>query len=163
MSPTRPNAFLKFFYKAPLIMHKIGLGGWEKLIGAEWMLITTTGRKSGKRRETMVDVMDYDKTTDTYYIEAAYGIHADWYKNIQVNPVFEAQVGRRKFKARARILAEKDTGEVLVQFFRRKPAYTRSVMAMVGMKFEGEDELRELGKNLTLLAVEPTPHDHSAR
>ena len=155
MSPTRPNAFLKFFYKAPLIMHKIGLGGWEKLIGAEWMLITTTGRKSGKRRETMVDVMDYDKTTDTYYIEAAYGIHADWYKNIQVNPVFEAQVGRRKFKARAEELAENDTGEMLVQFFRRKPAYTRSVMAMVGMKFKDEDELREVGKNLTLLAVQP--------
>jgi hypothetical protein len=28
-------------------------------------------------------------------------------------------------------------------------------MAMVGLKFNSEDELRELGKNLTLLAVKP--------
>lgn len=155
MFEKRPNALLKFFFKMPLFMHKIGLGGWERLIGAQWMLITTTGRKTGKRREAMVDVMDYDKATDTYYIEAAYGSRADWFKNIKSNPVFEAQVGRRKFEARAEELAEQDTGEMLVQFFRRKPAYTRSVMAMVGMKFKDEDELREIGKNLTLLAVKP--------
>jgi len=150
-----PSGLLKFFFKVPLYVHKMGFGGWEKLIGAEWMLIATTGRKTGKRREAMVDVMDYDQSTDTYYIEAAYGARADWYRNIQSNPVFEAQVGRRKFHARAMPLSSTDTGEMLVQFFRRKPAYTRSVMAMVGMKFKDEDELRTLGSNLTLLAVQP--------
>jgi deazaflavin-dependent oxidoreductase (nitroreductase family) len=150
-----PGPFLKFFLKVPLYLHKMGLGGWERLIGAEWMLIATTGRKTGKRREAMVDIMDYDKAGDTYYIEAAYGARADWYKNIQNTPVFEAQVGRRKFHARAEALTSADTGEMLVQFYRRKPAYTRSVMAMVGMKFKDEDELRILGQNLTLLAVKP--------
>lgn len=150
-----PSGLLKFFFKVPLYVHKMGFGGWEKLIGAEWMLIATTGRKTGKRREAMVDVMDYDKSSDTYYIEAAYGARADWYRNIQSNPVFEAQVGRRKFHARATSLSSADTGEMLVQFYRRKPAYTRSVMAMVGMKFKDEDELRTLGSNLTLLAVQP--------
>ncbi len=127
------------------------------------MLIATTGRKTGKRRETLVDVMDYNPTTDTYYIEAAYGSHADWFKNIQANPLFNAQVGRRKFIAQAEILNEGDTGEILVQFFRRKPAYTRSVMAMVGMKFKDEDELRVLGKNLTLLVVKPQSPNRSSK
>lgn len=151
----RPNTLLKFFFKFPLLLHKMGFGGWERLIGAEWMRITTTGRKTGKRREAMVDVMDYERENDTYYIEAAYGSRADWYKNIMSNPDFDAQVGRRKFKATAKELDGKDTGEMLVRFYRRKPAYTRSVMAMVGMKFKNEDELREVGKNLTLLAVKP--------
>ena len=151
----RPSALLKFFFKVPLLMHKIGFGGWERLIGAQWMLITTIGRKTGKRRETMVDLMDYDKANDTYYIEAAYGARADWYKNIQSNPIFEAQVGRRKFKARAGALSTEGASEMLVQFYRQKPTCTRSVMAMAGMKFNGEYELREMGKNLTLLAVKP--------
>jgi len=151
----QPNRLLKFFFKVPVWIHKMGFGGWERLIGAQWMLITTTGRKTGKRRKTMVDVMDHDKTTDTYYIEAAYGAHADWYKNIQSNPIFEAQVGRRKFKARAGALTNEGAGEMLVQFYRQKPAYTRSVMAMAGMKFKDEDELRVIGKDLTLLAVKP--------
>ena len=151
----RPSALLKFFFKTPLLMHKLGFGGWERLIGAQWMLITTIGRKTGKRRETMVDVMDYSEANDTYYIEAAYGTRADWYKNIQSNPIFEAQVGRRKFKARAGALSTEGAAELLVRFYRQKPAYTRSVMAMAGMKFKDENELREMGKNLTLLAVKP--------
>ena len=151
----RPRRLLKFFFKVPVLLHKIGLGGWERLVGAQWMLITTIGRKTGKARDVMVDVMDYDKASDTYYIEAAYGARADWYKNIQKDPIFEAQVGRRKFKARAGALSTEGAGEMLVQFYRNKPAYTRSVMAMAGMKFKGEDDLRELGKNLTLLAVKP--------
>jgi len=151
----RPGPLLKFFLKFPVYLHKIGLGGWERLIGAEWMLITTVGRKSGKLRDTMVDVMDYNKATDTYYIEAAYGSRADWFRNIQANPRFEAKVGRRKFHATASPLESTDAGELMVQFYRAKPAYTRSVMAMVGMKFEGEDELRTLGSKLMLLAVHP--------
>ena len=151
----RPGTLLKFFFKVPLLMHEIGFGGWERLIGAQWMLITTIGRKTGKRRKTMVDVMDYDESNDTYYIEAAHGARADWYKNIQNNPVFEAQVGHRKFKARAGALTTEGAAELLVRFYRQKPAYTRSVMAMAGMKFKDETELRELGKNLTLLAVKP--------
>ena len=151
----RPNTFQKFFFKVPVWVHKMGFGGWERLVGAQWMLIAATGRKSGKRRETMVDVMHYDAATDTYYIEAAYGSRADWFRNIQANPHFEAQVGRRKFHASASPLTTGNAGEMIVQFFRRKPAYTRTVMAMVGMKFEGEDELRALGSKLTLIAVQP--------
>lgn len=146
---------MKIFFKIPVWIYKMGFTGWERLIGAQWMLITTIGRKSGKRRDAMVDVMDYDKATDTYYIEAAYGSRADWYRNIQSNPRFEAQVGRRKFHATATPLSNEDAGELMVRFYRAKPAYTRSVMAMVGMKFEGEEELRALGSKLTLIAVHP--------
>ena len=151
----QPNRFLKFFFKVPVWLHKMGFGGWERLVGAQWMLITTIGRKTGKRRDVMVDVMDYDKATNTYYIEAAYGAHADWYRNMQSNPIFEAQVGRRKFKARAGVLSTEGAGDMLVQFYRHKPAYTRSVMAMAGIKFKDEDDLRVIGKDLTLLAVTP--------
>jgi deazaflavin-dependent oxidoreductase (nitroreductase family) len=151
----QPSRLLKFLFKVPVWLHKMGLGGWERLVGAQWMLITTKGRKTGKLRHTMVDVMDYDKASDTYYIEAAYGARADWYKNIQANPIFEAKVGRRKFNARAGALTTEGASEMLVQFYRSKPAYTRSVMAMAGMKFKDEDELRSMGRNLTLLAVTP--------
>ena len=151
----RPGPALKFFLKFPVWLHRIGLGGWERIMGAEWMLLTTTGRKSGKPRQTMVDVMDYDKSTDTYYIEAAYGTRADWYRNIEANPLFEAKVGRRKFKARASALANERTADMLVKFYREKPAYTRSVMAMVGMKFQNEDELRAIASKLMLLAIQP--------
>jgi deazaflavin-dependent oxidoreductase (nitroreductase family) len=146
---------MKFLFKIPVWLHRIGLGGWEKLIGAQWMLITHTGRRSGKQYRSMVDVMDYDRSTDTYYIEAAYGTRADWYRNIQANPVFEARVGRRSFNARAVSLTSESTADMLLKFYREKPVYTRSVMAMVGLRFTGEDDLRAIASKLLLLAVTP--------
>jgi deazaflavin-dependent oxidoreductase (nitroreductase family) len=151
----RPNGLLKFFFKVPVWMYKIGFGGFERLIGAQWMLITHIGRKSGKQYDSMVDVMDYNKVTDIYYIEAAYGTHADWVRNIQASPNFAARVGRRKFTARATPLSNENAADMLVKFYREKPAYTRSVMAMVGVKFNGEEDLRALAPKLMLLAVKP--------
>lgn len=159
MNKQRPNTLLKVFFKIPLFVHKLGFGGWERLIGAQWMLITTIGRKSGKRRQAMVDVLLHDGQTDTYYVLSAYGSHADWVRNIQTNPRFEAQVRRRKFTARATTLSSKNAGEMLVQFYRLKPAYTRAVMNAAGMKFKDEDDLRTLGGRLLLLAVNPQTED----
>lgn len=151
----RPGLLLKFFFKLPVWLHKIGLGGWERLFGARWMLITTTGRKSGKSRATMVDVMDYDPDADTYYIEAAYGSRADWTRNIEAHPRFLAQVGRRKFQARLSALSGESAAELMVKFYRARPAYVRAVMAMVGIKFNGEQELRAFASQLMMYAVKP--------
>jgi deazaflavin-dependent oxidoreductase (nitroreductase family) len=159
MNRQRPSALLKIFFRIPLFLHKLGFVGWERIIGAQWMLITTIGRKSGKRRQAMVDILLHDGQTDTYYILSAYGSSADWVRNIQTNPRFEAQVGRRKFTARATTLSEESAGEMLVQFHRRKPAYTRAVMNAAGMKFKNEDDLRRLGGRLLLLSVTPQVKD----
>lgn len=150
----RPRGFLKFFFKFPLILHRLGLVWWiEKFTGAQWMLITTTGRKSGKPRQVMVDVMKYDKETDTYYVEAAYGVRADWVRNIQANPVFHGQVGRRKFKARAVELTAGEGEEMLVAFYRKVPKYARAVMSLGGLKVNDEAELRQMARKLVLLAI----------
>ncbi|HRQ23576.1 MAG TPA: hypothetical protein PLF42_09155, partial [Anaerolineales bacterium] len=69
------------------------------------------------------------------------------------------QVGRRKFSARATTLSSENAGEMLVQFYRLKPAYTRAVMNAAGMKFKDEDDLRTLGGRLLLLAVNPQTED----
>jgi deazaflavin-dependent oxidoreductase (nitroreductase family) len=159
MNRQRPCALLKVFFKIPLVVHKLGFGGWERLIGAQWMLITTIGRRSGKPRQAMVDVLLHNGQTDTYYILSAYGSRADWVRNIQANPHFEAQVGRRKFTARASTLSSEDAGAMLVEFYRLKPAYTRAVMNAAGMKFNDEDDLRAIGGRLLLLAVNPQTED----
>ncbi len=152
----RPRGFLKFFFKFPLILHRLGLVWWiEKFSGAQWMLITTTGRKSGKPRQVMVDVVDYDKEADTFFVEAAYGQRADWVRNIQVNPDFRAQVGRRKFPARAEFLPPEIAEEKMIALMRRAPRYAKAVMALGGLKYKDEAELRALSRKMLLLAIKP--------
>jgi len=150
-----PRGWLKFFFKIPVYVARMGFAGWERLIGVEWMLLTTIGRKSGKKRYSMVDVLVHDKDTDTYFIEVGFGKNSDWYCNIQASPVFEAQVGRRKFHATAEALPRERTADVMVDFVRRRPEYARSVMKLVGIIFTTEDELRNMASHWMLLAIHP--------
>lgn len=163
----RPRDLLKLFFKMPLYLHKFGLVRWiEKFSGAQWMLITTTGRKSGKPRQVMVDVMKHDKDSDTYYVEAAYGARADWVRNIKANPVFHGQVGRRKFAARAVEWTPDEGEEMLVAFYRNLPKYARVVMSLGGLKVKDETELRALTRKMLVVAIKPQycqPHLCSER
>ena len=152
----RPSGWLKIFFKMPVLFARMGFAGWERLFGLEWMLLVTIGRKSGKKRYTMVDVLLYDRETDTYFIEVGFGKNSDWYQNIRGNPNFEAQVGWRRFRAVAEELPRDKAGDVMVNFFRRRPAYSKSIMKMIGIPLTTEEELRKMVLNYcTLLAVHP--------
>ncbi len=150
-----PRGWLKYFFKVPVYVARMGFAGWERLIGVEWMLLTTVGRKSGKKRYTMVDVLLHDKDKDTYFIEVGFGKNSDWYRNILANPAFEAQVGRRKFHAIAEELPRERTADVMVNFVRRRPAYSKSVMKLVGITYTTEEELRKMAFHWMLMAVHP--------
>jgi deazaflavin-dependent oxidoreductase (nitroreductase family) len=152
----RPRGWLKLFFKIPILFARMGFAGWEHLFGLEWMLLITTGRKSGKKRYSMVDVLLYDRESDTYFIEVGFGKCSDWYQNIRANPLFEAQVRRHRFSAAAEELPQQKAGEVMVNFVRRRPAYSRSIMKMVGIPFTTEEELYGIAlQYCTLLAVHP--------
>jgi len=150
-----PRGWLKLFFKIPVVVARCGLSGWERLIGVEWMLLTTIGRKSGKKRHAMVDVLLYEKESDTYFIEAGFGKRSDWYRNIQAHPVFEAQVGRRKFLATAEMLPSERSADVMLNFIQRRPKYAESVLKMVNIKFTSEEEFRRMAAQWVLLSVRP--------
>jgi len=153
--PNPPRGLLKFFFKIPVVMARMGFAGWERLIGVEWMLLTTIGRKSGKKHFSMVDVLLHDGKSDTYFIEVGFGKRSDWYRNIQAQPDFEAQVVRRKFRATAEALPCEKTADVMVEFVRKRPTYAKSVMKMVNITFTNEEELRRMASQWMLLAVHP--------
>jgi len=150
---TPPRGLLRLFMRAPVFFARLGFAGWEGIVGLRWMLITTTGRHSGKKRFAMVDVQYYEKETDTYFIEAGFGTHSDWYRNIQAHPIFKAQVGRRSFQATARLLPPEKAGEIILEYARQHKVYTWIVLHIVGT--DPKQQLRELAEKGVFLAVQP--------
>ncbi|MFI0406452.1 nitroreductase family deazaflavin-dependent oxidoreductase [Actinomadura sp. 3N508] len=70
--------------------------------GTVTLLLTTTGRRTGKERTTP---LIYQLDGDAHVIVASKGgddDHPLWYKNIQANPEVKVQVKGDKFTARAR-------------------------------------------------------------
>lgn len=80
--------FFKQFNRFMLLMWRLGLGSYVG--GNRWsgyiMVITHTGRKSGRRRRTPVN---YALVDGDLYCLAAYGRRADWYRNLVAQPAVE--------------------------------------------------------------------------
>jgi len=76
------------------------LGG-KFLHGAPVMLLTTTGRKSGKRRTSPLLYMRDGENVVCVASKGGMPRHPLWYRNLQANPEVEIQIGTevRRMKA----------------------------------------------------------------
>lgn len=76
------------------------LGG--KLRGVPCLMLTTTGRKSGRKRTTPLMFLKDGMNT---VVVASYGgspQHPSWYRNLVANPEAEVQIGREQKRVAAR-------------------------------------------------------------
>jgi deazaflavin-dependent oxidoreductase (nitroreductase family) len=91
---------MKNIQKIHRVLYAIGLG---PLVGRIILLLTTTGRRSGKKRVTP---LQYEMIGADYYLGAARGVKADWVRNIQTNPQVEVRVGAKHFQGIAEIITD---------------------------------------------------------
>ena len=117
VSQDAPGPVFKWLFKIPVLQYKLGLG-W--LTGKYVLLLTTTGRKSGKLRYTPLEYI-YDKENDRYRIAAGWGGKTDWFRNIRANPNVHVRVGRRGFDAVAEIASDRDVAEYMMMVSSRHP------------------------------------------
>jgi len=139
-------------------MYNIGIQGWERLIGVQFMKITTKGRRTGKHHSVLVDVIEHDSENDVYYVSSAYGAGADWVKNIRANPVFDVQVGKRRFKAKTQHVSGEIGSELLMRYIDMHGDYVKGLYKMMGVDLDviSDDELRDMLTKEMVLAIEPS-------
>ncbi|WP_420643327.1 nitroreductase family deazaflavin-dependent oxidoreductase [Candidatus Leptofilum sp.] len=136
----------KFFYR-------IGLGG---LMGKRFLLLNHIGRKSGKPRQTVLEVVNYQKATDTFFIASGFGKKSDWYLNILAQPQVDIQIGWRKLAVTAVPLTPHQSGEAMVDYARRHPTAAKNLGKLIGYNASTEADYRNLGHNfLPFIALEP--------
>ena len=87
--------FAKLMFKLPINLWRLGLG---PLTGKLFLVVTTTGRKTGLSRRTMVE---YYKMDGKKYAPCAFGGRANWYQNILADPHVTVQSadGTERMKA----------------------------------------------------------------
>ena len=148
----RPGRLLRTLFRLPLVLYRLGLGSLMPL----QILLTTVGRRTRRHYKVVVDIIEYDKTKDTYYISAAYGTRSGWYLNLRAHPIVQAQIGRRKFAVRTVTLPIDEAEEILVRFSRRHPRYMRVMMRVVGVRMSwSEENVRALALKTPVIACAP--------
>jgi len=142
---------MRWIYRAPVVLYRMGLGG---LMFGQVML-TTVGRKSGRPRRAVVDVLKHDAASGTYYVVSAYGASSNWYRNLEANPEVRVQVGWRRFAARAIPLPEQEAEEIFLDFWRRHRLYVRTMFRLIGLRVATEEEARAAAGELKVVAIRP--------
>lgn len=152
--PQPPEGLLKLVYRAPIYFYHARLG-W--LLGGRFLLLNHVGRKSGLPRQAVVEVVDYDKASDTYFIASGYGRRSQWFKNLQAQPEVTIQVGRRQLAVKADILDPAASGEAMVQYAQRHPTAAQNLVKLIGHDIDGsEDDYRRLGETaVPFIALRP--------
>ena len=91
--------------------------------GTQTLILTTTGRRSGKERQTP---LIYGRHGDDYLVVASKGgtpEHPDWYFNLEANPEVDIQVRGDKMHGRARTATPEEKSELWQIMTKEWPDY----------------------------------------
>ena len=153
-----PKGLTRLFWRAPIWIYRLGLGG---LIKSRMLLLHHTGRRSGLPRQNVLEIVDYDKVNDTYYVAAGFGKKSDWYLNILEQPAVTIVVGREEKAVTAVALSPDLSGAAMVEYSKRNPKAAKGLMRICGYEVDGSDEdYLELGHDyIPFIALQPRVND----
>lgn len=135
----------------PQLLYKLGFG---RIYGRLVLLLTTTGRKSGKPHVTP---LQYEEIDGAFYIGAARGQQADWFRNIVANPHNVVQVKSRRFRG----VAEPITDPVRIADFlalrlQRHPRMVGAILQIAGLPSKpSRAQLEEYASNRAMVVIRP--------
>lgn len=149
----RPAGLQRLFVRAPLWLYRLRLG-W--LFGERLLLLNHTGRKSGRPRQAVIEVLRHDRAADAYIVASGWGERADWYRNILSTPRVSIVVGRRYLAALARRLPQEEAARELADYAGRHPtAFRRLSQLMVGEALAGDPAACErLARAVPVIALQ---------
>jgi len=148
-----PRGLVRLGFRLPIWFYRLGLGG---LLGTRFLLLTHTGRRSGLPRRTVLEVIRYDRESETFVVAAGFGPGSDWYRNVRRDPRVTVQCGRRKWEMVATFLTPAQAGEELLNYYHRHPLALRELTRFMGYRLDGsEADVRALGQLLSMVAFRP--------
>lgn len=148
-----PRGLARLVWRAPIWLYRFGLGG---LLGERFLLINHIGRKSGKMRQAVVEVVYQDKQTGAFMVASGFGEQADWYKNLMVHPQVSIQVGRKRMNAHAKRLPAPQAAEALLNYHQRHPTALRTLAKILGYQIDGsQEDIRFLAGVIPIVSFTP--------
>lgn len=127
-------------------------------MGGRFLLLTHIGRRSGLKRQTVIEVVSHDESAGITYVAAAWRDQSDWYRNIQQDPIVGVQVRNRRFQARAEEVSSQEAEARLWDYAQEHPtAFRELVMVMLGERLPPNKETcRKVAESVPVISLTPT-------
>lgn len=148
-----PRGLLRLAFRVPIWFYRAHLG---RLLGYRFVLLTHTGRKSGLPRQTVLEVVRYDKSTGACIVASGWNTKSDWFQNVTANPIIVIQIGNHCSAATAKRLSPDAGAKELLDYSRRHPLALGELVKFMGYRLDGtEDDICALGRMIPMLAFTP--------
>lgn len=157
MTTARPRGIVKRLLHLPVYLFHAGLGF---LLGHRFLMLVHTGRTSGKRFETPLEVVHYDRTTGEVIVMAGWGEGTQWLQNVEAGLAREIWVGRSRFVPTVRRLGV-DEAEAVFERYETHSGLPRPLVRWVlgrllGWRYDGTPAgRRRVVAQLPLLGFRP--------
>lgn len=152
--PEPPSGLARMLFRLPIHLYRLRLG-W--LFGTRLMLLTHTGRVTGRQRQVVIEVVGGGRRDGSYVVCSGFGTRAAWYRNVLANPRVRVRVGNHEMPATAEPLGEDDGAAVMATYARRRPKAAHKLCRFMGFVVDGSDsDYREVGRRLPFVRF--TPH-----
>lgn len=153
----RLHPLLRVLFHAPVHLYRWRCG-W--LLGHRFLLLSHIGRRSGLRRQTVLEVLEYRGHGPEAVVMSAFGQNADWLRNMRAKPGAEVIIGSQRFAAVYRFLEADEAIAVLMKYQQRNrlmaPLIRFALSRIAGWHFDGSEEhCRRLVAQLPLIALRP--------
>lgn len=117
MASVPPNRVFKIMARIHIFLYRTSRGKiWNKMLGMPVLLLTTTGRKSGKQRTTpVVYVLDHGN----YLVAATKGgadSHPAWFLNIAASSEAQVEVEGKVFPVQVTVIAGEERTQLYEKF-----------------------------------------------
>lgn len=157
----RPGRLALVVMRAPRSLYR---HGWGWMAGHTFLLIAHQGRKTGKRHETVVMTLGYDRQTGEVIVCSAWGRNTGWIRNLRAHPALQIQIGRRSYAPEQRFLSESESIVVVREFERVHPWRLRVIAAILGWgDLTSEPAIREFVRTRSFVAFRPASTSCSGR
>ena len=110
------RTWLKIQSKVHQFLYRISGGKIGSYFGAPTLLLTTTGRKSGKQRTTPLYYVDDNNRWAVVASNAGSENHPAWYLNLQKTPSAKVQISEKQYDVNARVANEDERDRLWTQF-----------------------------------------------
>ncbi len=150
-----PKGLVAWLFKLPIVFYRLHLGG---LLGDRVLLLTHIGRKTGQPHQTVVEVVQHDRVSETFYVASGWGEKSSWYKNIMAHPQVTIQVGNQVYSALAERVTPDQGAHIMQDYARKHPLALRELARIMHYPLDGsETSAMNFGRNVPIIAFRINP------
>jgi deazaflavin-dependent oxidoreductase (nitroreductase family) len=155
--PSPPRGFLRALLAAPNHVYRVGLG-W--LLGHRFLMLVHEGRRTGRCRQTVLEVVRYDPATHESIVVAGWGRRTAWLHNVEAGLAREVRTGRDRYRPVWRVLPDSERAAVLHGYIRGhhliRPVIRRVLTWLLGWPFDGSGQaIERAARELPMIGFRP--------